>query len=49
MLATLVTVVAFGGVTPVQAADGMRIIPLVRDGKVLVSVQLEDAYTSAVR
>jgi hypothetical protein len=49
MLATLVTVVALGALTRVHAADGMRIIPLVRDGKVLVSVQLEDAFTSAVR
>jgi hypothetical protein len=32
-----------------QAADGMRIVPLVRDGSVLVSFDLADAYTAEVR
>lgn len=32
-----------------QAADGMRIVPLVRDGSVLVSFELAEAFTDEVR
>ena len=33
----------------VDAADGLRIIPLVRDGRVLVSFSLADGFTDDVR
>lgn len=33
----------------VYAADGLRIVPLVRDDSVLVSFELTDGYTEAVR
>jgi len=33
----------------VQAADGSRLTPLVRDGELLVSFVLEDGYTNDVR
>jgi len=35
--------VILAAVTTLQAADSLRIVPLVRDGKVLVSFELEDA------
>jgi hypothetical protein len=31
------------------AADGLRVVPLVRDGQVLVSAEMPDAYTDEVR
>ena len=35
--------------TAVYAAEGLRIVPLVRDDSVLVSFELTDGYTEAVR
>lgn len=35
--------------TAVQAADSIRVIPLVRDGQVLVSFELVDGFTDEVR
>jgi hypothetical protein len=40
--------IAAAGVT-LRAAEGLRIVPTVRDNKVLVSFELEDAYTEPVR
>lgn len=34
---------------PVFAADGIRVVPLVRDGKVLVTCELADGFTDEVR
>ena len=49
VLVTILALTAFAVASALQAAGGMRIVPLVRDGKVLVSVELEDAYTDSVR
>jgi hypothetical protein len=35
--------------TALQAQDGVRIIPLVRDGQVLVTFELPDGYTKEMR
>jgi hypothetical protein len=45
--ATTAAVACVMGVTPV-AADTLKIVPLVKDGHVLVSCQLADGYTSDV-
>jgi hypothetical protein len=47
LAAALVIVVA--AAAGVRASESLRITPLVRDNKVLVSVELEDAYTESVR
>lgn len=39
----------FLGTTSVQAADSIRVAPLVRDGQVLVSFTLADGYSDDVR
>lgn len=44
-----VALVLVVSVAAVQAADNLRIVPLVRDGKVLVSFELADGYTDEVR
>lgn len=36
-------------VAPLGAADGLRIVPLVRDGNVLISFQMTDGFTEEVR
>lgn len=36
-------------VAPLQAADGIRIVPIVRDGAVLVTFELADGFTDDVR
>lgn len=36
-------------VAPLLAADGLRIVPLVRDGNVLISFQMTDGFTDEVR
>lgn len=46
MAALLACVVS---VMPLLAADGLRIIPLVRDGTVLISFTLADGFTDDVR
>jgi hypothetical protein len=45
----VVTLALFFAVTTVSAADDLRIIPLVRDGHVLISFQMPDGYTAEVR
>ena len=47
LFAPLVAVVL--SVVPLQAADGLRIVPLVRDGMVLVSFDLTDEFTEDAR
>jgi hypothetical protein len=37
------------GLTTVHAAQGLRLVPLVRDGNVLISFQMPDAFTDDVR
>lgn len=44
---TALAVVAFGAI--LHAEGTLRIVPLVRDGQVLVSVDLENGYTAEVR
>lgn len=39
----------FLSVAPLQAADGIRIVPIVRDGSVLVTFELADGFTADVR
>lgn len=36
-------------IVPLQAAEGIRIVPIVRDGAVLVSFELSDGFTDDVR
>lgn len=47
--AALALVVWLAGTAGVAGADTLRIVPLVRDGQVLVTCQLVDGYTSDVR
>ena len=48
IVATCALALALAG-TGLQAQDGVRIVPLVRDGQVLVTFELPDAYTEDVR
>jgi len=48
-LVGLLAGLALVGVAAVQAADPLRIIPLVRDGMVLISFDLTDGFTDEVR
>jgi hypothetical protein len=45
----LVTLALIFAVAPLAAADGLRIVPLVRDGHVLISFDMQDGYTDDVR
>jgi hypothetical protein len=45
----VVTLALFFAATTVQAADQLRIVPLVRDGHVYVTFQMSDGYTDDVR
>jgi hypothetical protein len=45
----VVTLALFFAATTVSAADDLRIIPLVRDGHVLITFQMPDGYTAEVR
>ncbi|MEZ5419974.1 MAG: DUF4390 domain-containing protein [Vicinamibacterales bacterium] len=47
--AALALLVWLAGTAGVAGADTLRIVPLVRDGQVLVTCQLVDGYTSDVR
>lgn len=47
LAALVVTLLA--GVSGVAAADGLKVVPLVRDGHVLVSCELADGFTDEVR
>jgi hypothetical protein len=46
-LATALLLAAAGGAV-LSAADGLRVMPLVRDGRVLVSFELADGFTPEV-
>jgi hypothetical protein len=48
ILAALILIVAAAGVIA-RAAEIVRIVPIVRDDKVLISFELSDAYTDEVR
>ena len=39
----------FLGIAPVFAAEDIRIVPLIRDGHVLISFQMNDGFTDEVR
>ena len=45
----VVTFALFFAVVTVSAADNLRIVPLVRDGHVLISFQMADGFTDEVR
>jgi hypothetical protein len=45
----VVILALFVAIVPVAAADGLRIVPLVRDGNVLISFQMTDGFTDEVR
>jgi hypothetical protein len=45
----VVTFALFLAVATLSAADDLRIVPLVRDGHVLVTFQMSDGYTDDVR
>jgi hypothetical protein len=45
----VVTFALFFAVASVSAADNLRIVPLVRDGHVLISFQMTDGFTDEVR
>jgi len=45
----ILTVILFAATVSVAAAEGVRIVPLVRDDSVLVSFELTDGYTPAVK
>ena len=45
----VVTFALFFAVVTVSAADDLRIVPLVRDGHVLISFQMSDGFTDEVR
>src|SRR5437899_8774895 len=47
--AALVVVVVIAAGAGARAADGLRVMPIARDGKVIVSFELADAYTQAMR
>jgi hypothetical protein len=47
--AALVAAAVMAVVAAVRAADGLRVTPIARDGKVVVSFELTDAYTQAIR
>jgi hypothetical protein len=44
-----VVLALFLAIVPLSAADGLRIVPLVRDGNVLISFQMNDGFTDEVR
>jgi uncharacterized protein DUF4390 len=45
----VLTFILFAATVSVAAAEGVRIVPLVRDDSVLVSFELTDGYTPAVK
>ena len=45
----LVTLALFFAATTVSAAEDLRIVPLVRDGHVLITFQMSDGYTDDIR
>ena len=45
----VLTLILFAATVSVAAAEGVRIVPLVRDDSVLVSFELTDGYTPAVK
>jgi hypothetical protein len=45
----VVVLTFFLGLTTVFAAQDLRIVPLVRDGNVLIGIQMPDGYTEDVR
>jgi hypothetical protein len=45
----LAAIVAAGAGVALLAAESLRIVPMVRDDKVVVTFELSDAYTEAVR
>jgi hypothetical protein len=46
---SILAIILFASTVSVSAAEGVRIVPLVRDDAVLVSFELTDGYTPAVK